>query len=112
VFELNSKNISTIDANSNDKFSSFFEIEQVPNSRGLYEFVRWIENGVKTEFALDFEDKENPRQGYTFKQITDDNDKIGDKKRLSDVYLNAITIRPTSTGENKRMDSIIILLQD
>lgn len=179
MFELKSKNIGMIDKNSNDKFSSFFEIEQVPNSRGLYEFVRWIdeggielspdfqrgyvwtkqkasaliesflmnipvpsifmymqddkrhiidgkqrletirrffknewiENGVKTEFALDFEDMDNPRQGYTFKQIMEDIDKSGDKKRLSDVYLNAITIRATSTDENKRMDSIYYIFE-
>ena len=43
MFELKSKNISMADKNSNDKFGSFFEIEQVPNSRGLLEFVRWID---------------------------------------------------------------------
>jgi hypothetical protein len=72
----------------------------------------WIDEcGNKTEFALDFEDTDNPRQGYTFKQIMEDIDKSGDKKRLSDVYLNAITIRATSTDENKRMDSIYYIFE-
>lgn len=179
MFELKSKNISMADKNSNDKFSSFFEIEQVPNSRGLYEFVRWIdeggieltpdfqrdhawpkqkasalielflmnipvpsifmyiqndkrhiidgkqrletirrffknewiENGVASEFALEFEDTDNPRHGYAFKQIMEDINKSGDKKRLGDVYLNAITISATSTGENKRMDGIYYIFE-
>ncbi len=42
---LKSKDINMTDKNSNDKFGSFFEIEQVPNSRGLHEFVRWLDEG-------------------------------------------------------------------
>ncbi|WP_161982759.1 DUF262 domain-containing protein [Candidatus Deianiraea vastatrix] len=42
------------DENSNNKFGSFFEIEQIPNSRGLLEFVRWIDEG-SIELSPDFQ---------------------------------------------------------
>lgn len=178
MFILQSKDLVMNDNEGNKKFSSFFEIEQVPNSRGLYEFVRWIEEGgielspdfqreyvwskqkasllvesflmnipvpsifmyiqdgkrhiidgkqrletirrfIKnewvngeqiTQFALEFENDEdeedNPRQGKTIDSLTTE-----DKKRLSDAYLMAITIRPTSEDENRRMDSIYYIFE-
>lgn len=54
MFELKSNNIGMVDKSTNNKFSSFFEIEQVPNSRGLYEFVRWMDEGG-IELSPDFQ---------------------------------------------------------
>jgi thioester reductase-like protein len=50
---VKSKDINTIDEHSNKKFGRFFDIEQIPNSRGLHEFVRWIDGG--TELSPDFQ---------------------------------------------------------